>query len=175
MYSFLDNSYQKIYIISDTPVSANRLKVYHQNILLGEFTNPSVPTTGAFSKDLIFAPTSTSLGLKYIFTITPEDIGMDTYFDDFLYHFELFSADEKINPLFGLIVDRQINCCIAKKIAETIKECDGCKDTKSLAEINTIHAYLTGAKAAIRMEDVSTALCALQIIENICLSCGCNG
>lgn len=152
------------------------LDVYYKNDKIGTFKIPanSPETTGAFSKDLVFFPTATSLGLRYIFTLQPIDLDMDTYFQDSLYYFILIDEfGNQLVDLTGLVVDRQIRCCIAKKLNNSIKECNGCMNVKDLKEINTIHAYLIGAKSAIRTLNPSLTMCALNIIEEICSNCSC--
>lgn len=176
MYAVVDQSYQKIYLVSDTAVTKTQLDVYHKNVLIGYFNTAG---TGDFTKPLVFASTATSLGTKYIFTIEPADIGMTTYFDDYLYHFILSNAGSSPEDLFGTIVDRGIMCCMTKALEASIAECGGCDAVTStdaqLAKINAMHAYLIGAKAAIRMKSVTTAMCALAVIEANCDDCGCYG
>lgn len=177
MYAVVDPSYKKIYIVSDTAVSKTNLNVYHQNVLIGNFN--TVDSAGTFDKQLSFSATTTSYGTKYIFTFTPEDIGMDTYFDDYLYHFILSNDGSSAEPLFGTVVDRGIMCCMAKAMEASIAECGGCDAATTasteLDKIATVKAYLDGAKAAIRMKSVSTALCALKVIDSYCADCGCYG
>lgn len=179
MYAVVDPSYKKIYLISDTAVSSaslNQLDVYHQNIKIGYFNTAG---NGSFTKALSFGSITTSYGTRYIFTITPEDIGMDTYFDDYLYHFILSNAGLSAQALFGTVVDRGIMCCMTKAMEASITECGGCDAASTasdeLDKIATVKAYLDGAKAAIRMKSVSTALCALKVIDSYCADCGCYG
>lgn len=178
MYAVVDPLYNKMYLISDTEVSPtlNQLDVYHQNVYIGTF---NIAGTGSFSKVLSFSDTLTSYGNKYIFTFTPEDIGMSVHFDDYLYHFILSNSGTSPNPLFGTVVDRGIMCCMAKAMESVLAECAGCDAAKlasqQLDKIATVKSYLDGAKAAIRMKSVSTALCALKVIDSYCSDCGCYG
>lgn len=176
MYAVVDQQYDKIYLISDTLVTETQLDVYHQNVKIGYFNTSG---TGSFTKQLSFASTMTSYGGKYIFTIVPSDLGMDTWFDDYLYHFVLSNAGSAPKPLFGLVYDRNIMCCMAKAMEKAQVECGNCDAVSSAAKeldtIATVKAYLDGAKAAIRMKSVNTALCALKVIDSFCSDCGCYG
>jgi hypothetical protein len=170
---YLEPTYSAIHIIFENAPGANEMEFFLNNLTQGFFVAsppfPDDPLDNKFAKPLLFVLTTTSTTPKHIFTITPADIGLVT-FPDGLYHFKFDNVEYGIN---GVIVDREIKCCIAKKLAEYDGCGSGCDDAAITKEINEVHAFLVSADAAIRSGNPNVAMCGMIAIDSLCENCGC--
>ena len=173
VYSILSEGYTKMYIISDSAVSENRLDVYLNNVYKGSFVEDdyadlTLPETDKYLLELQFVARLTSNGTMQIFEFTPVDIEQaGPKFEEGVYHFLLRSEINSPLPLFGAIQDEAVLCCMAS----ALENGDSCL-LKSVDSINEKSAYLLSAKANLRLRNAKTATCLYNTA--VCNCEGCN-
>lgn len=176
MYALLEQDYSQIHLISDTtPLQGingiNRVEMYIGDSLIGTFTSSGYTPQPAnkLLKDLAFILTATSVGNKYIFTITPSDIldALATEFSSGVYYFKLYyntTIEESISNI-GCLIDKKIQCCLAQYLNSVDTDCN----LVSYENVVKTSAHLIAADAAIRMKDITNAICSYKDAD--CLGC----
>ena len=173
--AILADSYDDITILSENSPSGNELRVYKNEEFLGQFVTVGYPQpipTTAFTKPLVFGGVNTSEGFRYAFRFLPTDIGQDgPMFESGVYHFEIADTGKVVSKEFGVIQDREIQCCLASSIKPGEFNCG---KLVGVDKVNEVNALLVGARASMRINNPTTANCLFKLAEYECQDCGCN-
>jgi hypothetical protein len=174
VFTYLENN-SAIHLISDVSApqssgntNVNQVNVYKNNVLIGYFTDGGLTLPDEFAKELAFDPTLTTVGNRYIFTVTPQDINQEgPYFEDGVYSFILSdSGNFNLQPI-GEVIDREIRCCMGSYLIGKDSNCD----YASFKNVNVSSALLEGARASMLIGDVKAATCQFETVESECKGC----
>lgn len=139
--------------ITDTNIGTVTLKVYLNASLFQEVT-------------AAFVPTVTTLGTRYIFSLTPADVyapeEMLSTFQFGVWSFEFVYLDTTYS--YGLIVDNDILCCFASKLSSLGNYCGKTDLERYYHPI----AMLEGAKSQVRLGDYEAGTFTLIGMMNYC-------
>lgn len=178
IYSILSETYTQFTIIAISENYSNQMDVSLNGKYLGSFTligyqGPINPPDDyyEFNKDLFIGSVSTSVGVRYIFNFSPADIKQTSNkFLPGVYTFTLSNNGVAPFTELGNIQDESLLCCMAQALnAGDVK----CGKLANIEQVNTVHALLTSANAALRLGSSDKAQCLYDAAINECSDCNC--